>query len=95
MDKRYKSFTHEERKTIQEMWEAGKMVKEIAEELQAPVRTVYSELIRGRPESCQRLPNQRIAYNADLAQLRLQQSFERRGRRAGVSLGKGAEGDQL
>ena len=43
--------------------------------------TIYSELRRGQDGS--RLQNQRLRYNADLAQLRVQQSFERRGRRAG------------
>ena len=81
-EKRYKSLTHDERKKLQEMWEDGKTVKEIAGVLRAPVRTVYSELVRGRPEACTRLPNQRIVYSAELAQLRLQRSFEARGRKS-------------
>ena len=57
--------------------------KEIADKLEAPLSSIYSELRRGQDGS--RLPNQRFCYNANLAQLRIQQSFERRGRRVGES----------
>lgn len=77
----YTSRTYEERRTIQELWEAGVQAKEIADKLDAPLSSIYSELRRGQDGS--RLPNQRMRYNADLAQLRIQQSFERRGRRTG------------
>ena len=77
----YTSRTYEERRTIQRLWEAGVQAKEIADRLEAPLSSIYSELRRGRDGS--RLPNQRLSYNADLAQLRMQQSFERRGRKAG------------
>ena len=77
----YTSRTYEERRTIQRMWEAGVQAKEIADKLNAPLSSIYSELRRGQDGS--RLPNQRLCYNADLAQLRIQQSFERRGRRTG------------
>ncbi len=46
----------------------------------------YSELRCGQDGS--RLPNKRMRYNADLAQLRIQQSFERRGRRTGEGPGQ-------
>ena len=86
----YTSRTYEERRTIQELWEAGVQAKEIADKLDAPLSSIYSELRRGQDGS--RLPNQRLCYNADLAQLRIQQSFERRGRRAGDRQAKkGAE----
>lgn len=77
----YKTRTYEERMTIQEMWEAGAQVKEIADKLEAPLSSIYSELRRGQDGT--RLQNRRLRYNADLAQLRIQQSFERRGRRTG------------
>ena len=77
----YTSRTYEERRTIQKLWEAGVQAKEIADKLDAPLSSIYSELRRGQDGS--RLPNQRMRYNADLAQLRIQQSFERRGRRTG------------
>ena len=77
----YTMRTYEERTIIQKMWNDGAQAKEIADKLEAPLSTIYSELRRGQDGS--RLQNQRLRYNADLAQLRVQQSFERRGRRAG------------
>ena len=76
--------TYEERTIIQKMWNDGAQAKEIADKLEAPLSTIYSELRRGQDGS--RLQNQRLRYSADLAQLRVQQSFERRGRRAGKRL---------
>lgn len=76
--------TYEERTIIQKMWNDGAQAKEIADKLEAPLSTIYSELRRGQDGS--RLQNQRLRYDADLAQLRVQQSFERRGRRAGKRL---------
>ena len=75
----YTSRTYKERKTIQKLWEDGAQAREIADKPQAPLSSIYSELRRGQDGS--RLPNQRLCYNADLAQLRIQQSFERRGRK--------------
>ena len=87
----YISRTYEERRIIQKLWEAGVQAKEIADKLEAPLSSIYSELRRGQDGS--RLPNKRLCYNADLAQLRIQQSYERRGRRAGERpVQKGADG---
>ena len=86
----YTMRTYEERTIIQKMWNDGAQAKEIADKLEAPLSTIYSELRRGQDGS--RLQNQRLRYNADLAQLRIQQSFERRGRRAGGPEQKGANG---
>ncbi len=87
----YTMRTYEERTIIQKMWNDGAQAKEIADKLEAPLSTIYSELRRGQDGS--RLQNQRLRYNADLAQLRVQQSFERRGRRAGKRLEQeGADG---
>ena len=80
----YTMRTYEERTIIQKMWNDGAQAKEIADKLEAPLSTIYSELRRGQDGS--RLQNQRLRYDADLAQLRVQQSFERRGRRAGKRL---------
>ena len=77
----YISRTYEERRTIQRLWEAGVQAKEIADKLEAPLSSIYLELRRVQDGS--RLPNKRLCYNADLAQLRIQQSYERRGCRAG------------
>lgn len=59
----YTSRTYEERRTIQRMWEAGVQAKEIADKLNAPLSSIYSELRRGQDGS--RLPNQRLCYNAE------------------------------
>ena len=82
----YTSRTYKERRTIQKLWEDGVQAKEIADKLDAPLSSIYSELRRGQDGS--RLPNKRMRYNADLAQLRIQQSFERRGRRTGEGPGQ-------
>ncbi len=82
----YTMRTYEERTIIQKMWNDGAQAKEIADKLEAPLSTIYSELRRGQDGS--RLQNQRLRYNADLAQLRVQQSFERRGRRSGKREGE-------
>ena len=76
----YVSRTYEERRTIQRLWEAGAQAKEIADKLEAPLSSIYTELRRGQDGS--RLANQRLRYNADLALLRIQQSYEQRGRKA-------------
>ena len=60
----YSFRSYEERQTIQRLWEA-------------PLSSIYAELRRGQDGT--RLRDQRLYYDADLAQLRLQQSFERRG----------------
>jgi len=70
------------------MWEAGAKATEIADKLEAPLSSIYSELRRGQDGT--RLQNRRLRYNADLAQLRIQQSFERRGRRTGERQGQAA-----
>ena len=82
----YTMRTYEERTVIQKMWNDGAQAKEIADKLEAPLSTIYSELRRGQDGS--RLQNQRLRYSADLAQLRVQQSFERRVRRSGKQEGE-------
>lgn len=75
----YSFRSYEERQTIQRLWEAGASVKKIADALEAPLSSIYAELRRGQDGT--RLRDQRLCYNADLAQLRLQQSLEQRGRK--------------
>ena len=65
----YTMRTYEERTVIQKMWNDGAQAKEIADKLEAPLSTIYSELRRGQDGS--RLQNQRLRYSADLAQLRV------------------------
>lgn len=74
----FRSF--DERRKIQDMWEGGVSAKEIAAELEISMSTFYTELRRGQDGT--RLPDQRRRYDANLAQLRVQQSLERRGRKA-------------
>ena len=66
----------EDRRRVENLWEKGRAPKEIAGELGTSVTVIYSELSRGRDGS--RLPDQRLRYNA---QLRVQESLERRGKR--------------
>lgn len=76
----YAFRSYEERLKIQNMWENDVPTKDIADALGVSLSSIYTELRRGRDGS--RLPNKRRRYDADLAQLRVQESFERRGRKA-------------
>ena len=71
----YAFRSYEERQKIQEMVEAGLSAKDLGISPSA----VYAELRRGRDGT--RLPDKRLGYNAELAQLSVQQGLERRGRR--------------
>ena len=75
----YAFRSYHERQEIERMVEAGMSVKEIAGSLGISLSTVYAELRRGRDGT--RLPDKRLGYNAELAQLSVQQGLERRGRR--------------
>lgn len=77
----YAFRSYEERQKIQSLWEKdGTTAKDIAEALELSLSAVYTELRRGRDGT--RLPDQRLKYDADLAQLRVQEALERRGRKA-------------
>ena len=76
----YAFRTLQARQGLQTLWQQGKTAKDLADTMRVPLSTVYTELRRGR--SGDRLPDQRLKYDADLAQLRMQQELERRGRRA-------------
>lgn len=76
-DYAYRSIS--ERVKMQGMWEAGLSAQDIATEMGLSLSSVYTELRRGYDGT--RLPNKRRRYDADLAQLRVQESIERRGRR--------------
>lgn len=73
----YAFHTLQARQNLQALWEQGKTAKELADAMSVPLSTVYTELRRGR--SGDRLPDQRLEYNATLAQLKMQQELERRG----------------
>lgn len=77
----YAFRSYHERQEIERMVEAGMSVKDIAASLGISPSAVYAELRRGRDGT--RLPDKRLRYNADLAQLSVQQGLERRGRRSG------------
>ncbi len=76
----YAFRSYEERQKIQSLWENGSTAKDIAGALELSLSAVYTELRRGRDGT--RLPDQRLKYDADLAQLRVQEALERRGRKA-------------
>ena len=76
----YAFATLQARQALQELWEQGKTVKDMAVALDVPLSPLYTELRRGR--SGVRLPDQRLQYDASLAQLRMQQELERRGKQS-------------
>lgn len=76
----YAFRSYEKRQKIQSLWENGGTAKDIAVALELSLSAVYTELRRGRDGA--RLPDQRLKYDADLAQLRVQEALERRGRKA-------------
>lgn len=69
-----------ERLEIQRLWENGASVKDIAAAFHLSASAIYTELKRGYDGT--RLPDMRRRYDAELAQLTVQQSIERRGRKA-------------
>ena len=58
----YAFATLQARQALQELWEQGKTVKDMAVALDVPLSTLYTELRRGR--SGVRLPDQRLQYDA-------------------------------
>ena len=76
----YAFATLQARQKLQELWERGMAVKDLSAALEVPLSTLYTELRRGR--SGDRLPDQRLQYDASLAQLRMQQELERRGKQS-------------
>ena len=75
----YAFRTLEDRKKNEKLWAGGRTPKEISETTDVSVHVVYKELTRGQDGT--RLPDQRLRYSADMAQLRVQQSLEKRGKR--------------
>lgn len=77
----YTFRTLEDRKRIQRLWSRKECTaREVAEAMHLPLVTVYNELRRGQ-DGVTRLPDQRLKYDANLAQLRMHEAFARRGRR--------------
>lgn len=71
----------EERRVIERMWNDGKTPKEIAAETGTNIKTIYDELVRGCDGK--RLPNCRLRYSAEVAQMRVELLLEWRGKRSG------------
>ena len=59
----YAFRTFDERKKIEDLWEAGTPAKDIATKLNISASAHYTELRRGQDGT--RLPDQRRRYNAD------------------------------
>jgi IS30 family transposase len=76
----YAFRTISDRQDLQDLWEHGESVKEISEVLAVPLSTVYAELRRGK--TGERLPDMRLKYDAQVAQLNMVEELGRRGRRA-------------
>ena len=88
----YAFRTLEDRQKIEKLWENGRTPKEISETTGVSVHVVYKEMTRGQDGT--RLPDQRLRYSADLAQKRVQQSLEKRGKRTGPTAGQGAAAER-
>ncbi len=68
------------RQTLQTLWEEqGQTAKALAKTLSVPLSTVYTELRRGRTGDW--LTDQRLKYDAKMAQPKMQQELEQRGRK--------------
>lgn len=74
----YSFKTLEDRQEVQRLYEKGLSAAQIAEELDVSPQVVRRELWRGSQDEV-RLPDFRLKYDAELAQLRMQRSLERRG----------------
>jgi IS30 family transposase len=68
-----------DRQKIEKLWEAGRTPKEISAQMGKSLTVIYTELPRGQDGT--RLPDQRLRYSAELAQRRVQESLEKRGKR--------------
>jgi IS30 family transposase len=75
----YAFRTLEDRQKIEKLWDDGRTPKEISVRTGKSLPVIYAELTRGRDGT--RLPDQRLRYSAELAQRRVQESLEKRGKR--------------
>ena len=72
--------TLQARQKLQELWEQGMAVKDLSTALEVPPVHPLHGTAPGPLRD--RLPDQRLQYDATLAQLRMQQELERRGKQA-------------
>lgn len=78
----YKTIEYPDRKAIAALYAAGAKAGQIAKEIGVSPRSIYAELKRGH-DGDKLDKNFRLAYDADLAQKRAQESLRRRGRKKG------------
>lgn len=74
-------FTYENRKQLEEQYNAGSALSKIANTLGVHLSTVYRELGRGNTGELD--ANGRTGYSAELAQKTMLESLKRRGRKQG------------
>lgn len=79
MSGKYRYLSFQDRRKIEKWYGAGDRPLDIAARLRVHTATIYHELKRGYTGELDR--NKRYAYNAELAQQRVQESFKRRGRK--------------
>ena len=79
MSGKYRYLSFQDRLNIEKWYGAGDRPLDIAARLRVHTATIYHELKRGYTGELDR--NKRDAYNAELAQQRVQESFKRRGRK--------------
>jgi IS30 family transposase len=83
MGKPYRYLTIDDRRTIEIMWIAGVLRKDIANKLGMHTATLCLEMKRGYTGRLDM--NQRDEYDAELAEQTIQAAFKRRGRRPAAS----------
>lgn len=76
---RYKCIELEERKIIEEMYNTGAKPCDIAKRIGKCQATIYREIKRGETEEL----NERCrpAYRAEIAEMRVNEAYRKRGRR--------------
>lgn len=74
-------FTYEDRKQLEEQYNAGSALSHIADTFSVHLSTVYRELNRGSTGEID--ANGRAGYSAELAQKNMLESLKRRGRKQG------------
>lgn len=75
----YTFRTLKERQEVQRLYEEGLTTEQLAAALNTTRASMLRELWRGYQDEV-RLPDMRLKYDAELAQLRVQRSLERRGK---------------
>lgn len=74
-------FTYDDRKQLEDRYNAGTALTEIADSLGVHLSTIYRELNRGNTGELD--ANGRAGYSAELAQKAMLESLKRRGRKQG------------